>query len=284
MPFPSLDQGEPPDPPSSEVSNRSLVARPIVLTHIADRRLIHRLVQAVPGLGEIAPVPSIAELVDLARSTPGVAAIVLSIRGAHGESALPHIVELHSALPYIPIVLVLRAGDEARESIPAAVRAGVTHVVHSALETPDSLRALFASILSFPVPREVLEVIADRIPRAARDVVSWCVQNGYRPITVPEVAQELGLNRKTVFRRLERSGLPSSTRIIAWSRLVHVATRLDRAVTPIGRIARDMLFGTEASLRTFVKRETGLTASQMRERGAVLVAIETAIALIDRPA
>lgn len=94
--------------------------------------------------------------------------------------------------------------------------------------------------------------------------------------SVSLTAAALGVHRKTLVNRCQKSGFLAPGEVIAWTRLALAGYHLERTGLTIEAIANLLEFPSHTSLRNLVKRYTGLTASQVRD-GAGLKAVIDAL-------
>jgi AraC-like DNA-binding protein len=101
--------------------------------------------------------------------------------------------------------------------------------------------------------RALLETVAD-----------VAAQGGH----VPELANALGIYKRTVPRWCAAAGVPDARRMFAWIRLLLAADLLDDPTRTIEHVARVSGYSSAASLKSTTKQFIGLSPSELRERGA----------------
>jgi transcriptional regulator GlxA family with amidase domain len=82
-------------------------------------------------------------------------------------------------------------------------------------------------------------------------------------------ADALGLDRRTLVRRLERAGLPPPRRIAGWCRVIVAARLLDDPIYTLEQAALRLDFPSGTALRNMLIRYTGLAPREIRENGGV---------------
>jgi AraC-like DNA-binding protein len=85
---------------------------------------------------------------------------------------------------------------------------------------------------------------------------------------VAELASELGIKSRSVSRWCEAAGVPEARRMFTWIRLLLAAEVLDKPGRTFENVARVTGFASAASLKSTTKVFTGLTPTELRERGA----------------
>ncbi len=84
-----------------------------------------------------------------------------------------------------------------------------------------------------------------------------------------DVANALGVHRKTLVDRLKAAQLPSPRAIIGWCRLLVAARVLDDPGRTVEQVALMLDFPSGTALRNMCKRYTGLRTGEVRQNGGV---------------
>jgi len=142
--------------------------------------------------------------------------------------------------------------------VPALIRAGADEVV---LRGSDDMRVAFRRVLlqaaSARAASEALTLLRKVVPRAGESVLAYCLAQADRPLTVDEMARDLGVHRKTLCNRAAAAGLPSPSTLISWCRLFHAARLLGESGASVERTALVLGFGSGTALRNMLRRYTG---------------------------
>lgn len=85
---------------------------------------------------------------------------------------------------------------------------------------------------------------------------------------VPELANALGIYKRTVPRWCAAAGVPEPRRMFTWIRLLLAAELLDDHTRTFENVARVTGFSSAASLKSSSKAFVGLTPTELRARGA----------------
>ena len=172
------------------------------------------------------------------------------------------------AFPLIPMLLYCEVSAEHMRLVPALVRAGADELV---LRGVDDLRATFRRSLlrsaSARFASYALETLREHVPEAAEPLVAYCLRHADRPLTVQQVARDLGVSRKTLCNRAMAAGLPAPGSLISWCRLLHAARLLEESGHSVDRAAIALGFGSGTALRNMLRRYTGLRPRELAARG-----------------
>jgi methylphosphotriester-DNA--protein-cysteine methyltransferase len=95
-----------------------------------------------------------------------------------------------------------------------------------------------------------------------------------RVTTVPALATELGVHRKTLFNWCERAEFLPPAELLAWVRLALVAYHLESTGCTVEKIAIELAYPSDTTLRNTIKRYTGLRASEIRKNGGITRVID----------
>jgi AraC-like DNA-binding protein len=199
-----------------------------------------------------------------------VGAVIIESHDEDGASTVPLVAALRERAPAVPVLAYFSLTAAPSADILAVARAGVSGLILRGHDDVGSaLRSALATASDDCAARHILRELEPALPRLAHEVVEHCVQHGREPLTVADVAQALGVHRKTLVNRLTAAGLPPPRVVIAWSRLCLVAYALEEATIPIERVAMDFDFPSATALRNMCKRYTGLRPGQVRANGGL---------------
>lgn len=243
--------------------------RPIVVAAGLDARRAARLIDALRDRATLRTAPSIAALhASLNESREPVDVVVIPARDDSGRDVADFVRELAAAWPRMAIVVYCEIVSVEAPDIRALAVAGAHQFVFAGVDDSaltlrgilDSARREVASEflmlqLATVLPSE-LHPLAERV-LARPDVVT----------TVPALAAALGVHRKTVFNRCARAGSLTPGELVTWIRLVMVAYLLETTGRTVERIAMDLGFASDTSLRNLLKRYSGYRAGDIRESG-----------------
>lgn len=213
--------------------------------------------------------------IGIARSTlasiDGCVAIV-GLRDEDGVLAIDAVAALRDAARALPVVLCVSPREMGEARVSAFARAGVDDLMF--FDGPPGQRELrsilnehFAHLLPEPVFRSAVRAPAEQ--GLARAVEGWCYRNGFRDVEAERAAKHFGVDRKAVYRVLRAADLPPISMLVQNARLLHVAVQLDETPLSISEIASSLGFPGDSALRMLVRRNLGISSTELRARGAV---------------
>lgn len=227
-----------------------------------------RLLEALRGRARVVPVRTCSELVRCVQGG-GTRAVVVELRDAEGTLTAPTVRRLRRAWPLVPVIGYCADRNPNGVDIIATAQAGLTGLVFLG-PTADRVSAVRDVLDAIELAEDHVtacrawEAIGDDVPEAARVVVEHCLRQGRRALTVEGVARALGMHRKTLWLRLDRTGMPSPERVINWARLLHAAQRMETTDWSLSRVAGEFGYGTPGALRNMLLRYTRLTPAMVK--------------------
>ena len=196
--------------------------------------------------------------------------VVLDMRDKEGVSTLGTVRHIRDAFPSVPVVLYCSLAPDTSRDVLEFARAGVNDLV---LRGVDDLRITLRGALSAASDhcsaRWLLRELEPVVPSNVLPMLRYCLENGRRALTVEEVAEALGVHRKTLVDRLGSAGMPTPSAIISWCRLLVSARLLEDPGRSVEQVALLLDFPSGTSMRNMVKRYTGLRPGEVRENGGV---------------
>lgn len=208
-----------------------------------------------------------AALVPLAASR-GASAVIAEPRDRAGEDVASVIATLRSGLPSVPVLAYIADERATSGDILAMARAGVHELVRAGFDDVGlALGAALASATASCATAAARDELERLVPAEAWPFVSYCLTRAHRAIPIAIAASALGMDRRTLVRRLERSGLPSPRRIAGWCRVIAAARLLDQPIYTLEQVALRLDFPSGTALRNMLVRYTGLRPREIRENG-----------------
>jgi transcriptional regulator GlxA family with amidase domain len=149
----------------------------------------------------------------------------------------------------------------------------------------DDTGVTFRTVLAAASQASAADVVLKRLlplaPECLHRFLSFCVSYPHKAHTVNEVAEALGLSRKTFVNYSARTRMLPPAELLAWSRLCLAAYYLTHSMMTVEAIALQLDFASCTALRNMMKRYTALRAKEVRAQGGlscVLRRFEAALA------
>jgi AraC-like DNA-binding protein len=196
--------------------------------------------------------------------------VVLDMRDHEGNSTLGAVRHIREAFPSVPVVLYCSLAPDTSRDVLEFARAGVNDLVLRGVDDLRiTLRGAITAASDHCSARSLLKEFEPLVPANILPMLRYCLENGRRALTVEQVAEALGVHRKTLVDRLSTAGLPTPSAIIAWCRLLVSARLLEDPGRSVEQVALLLDFPSGTSMRNMVKRYTGLRPGEVRENGGV---------------
>lgn len=240
------------------------VAIATLMTRATSTTQVRTAVEAV-GVPFIAATP--AELLE-ALIHHSVGAVLVEPYDAAGATTDSLIRVIRQDYPSLPVLVYCDLTAEHMRVVPVLVRAGADALV---LRGIDDMRSAFRRALlkstSARAAAEALTALSAIVPKTAEPLLAYCLTQSDHPLTVDQVARDLGVHRKTLCNRAVAAGLPTPSSLISWCRLLHAAKLLDDSSRSVERTALILGFGSGTALRNMLRRYTGLRPRELRRCG-----------------
>jgi AraC-like DNA-binding protein len=111
------------------------------------------------------------------------------------------------------------------------------------------------------------QALQRNVPDRLVPVVRYCLDHATAGPRLETVARAFDLTARGLSTQLRRAGLPPFAELIAWSRALVAAYRLERTTESPVAIARSLGFRSGAALSRLLKRCANETASTLSEPG-----------------
>jgi AraC-like DNA-binding protein len=224
-----------------------------------------RIRGALSGRADVRFCELRGELLPLAVATHA-GAIIAEPRDRAREDVSSVVAAIRAGLPSVPVIAYVADGSATSADILAMARAGVHDLVRTGF---DDVGFALGTALASGAADTIRAELEQLVPPAAWPFVSWCLTRTQAPISIRAAAEALGLDRRTLSRRLDRAGLPHPRRIAGWCRVIAAARLLDEPIYTLERVALLLDFPSGTALRNMLRRYTGLRPSEIRENGGV---------------
>src|SRR5262249_34089790 len=113
------------------------------------------------------------------------------------------------------------------------------------------------------------------VPPQLHRLVEAILAHPDRVTTIPALASELGVHRKTLFNWCERAAFLPPAELLAWARLALVAHHLESTGCTVETIALEPSYPSDTTLRNTTEGYTGVRASEIGSGGGVGRVIES---------
>ena len=224
---------------------------------------------ALAGRADVQFCDRRTDLVTLAAAT-GTSAVIAEPRDRDGDDVSEVVTALRAGMPSIPVIAYIADARTTSGDILAMARAGVHDLVRVGFDDVGfALGAALACATAACATSTMRDELAHAVPSDAWPFVSYCLTRAHGPISIRAAADALGLDRRTLVRRLERAGLPQPRRVAGWCRIIAAARLLDEPIYTLEQAALRLEFPSGTALRNMMLRYTGLRPREVRENGGV---------------
>jgi AraC-like DNA-binding protein len=241
----------------------------IVAVLVRDPTGAARVQEALRGMAHVRMCERDEELLTLVAN--GLASVVVvDLRDRAGTPTIGVVRHIRELYPSVPVIAYCALTPDSSRDILELARAGVNDLVLRGVDDVGvPLRAAISSAQDHCGAKEVLAALGPLLPPSVVPFIRYCLENGRRALTVPEVARALGVHRKTLVERHSAAGLPSPSAMIQWCRLLVAARLLEDPGRAVEHVALLLDFPSGTSLRNMLKRYTGLRPGEIRENGGM---------------
>lgn len=245
----------------------ALSDRLVVVALVLGNKCRARVRGALAGRADVRFCDRRADVLTLATDTHA-SAVLIEPRDGDGEDASTVVAALRSGMPSVPVIAYIADDAASSSDILALARAGVHDLVRSGFDDVGfALGAALANATAVCATTAAREELETLVAADAWPFVSYCLTRAHGPISIGAAATALGLDRRTLVRRLERAGLPAPRRIAGWCRVIAAARLLDEPIYTLEQAALRLEFPSGTALRNMMLRYTGLRPREIRENG-----------------
>lgn len=244
-----------------------MATRLTVVALVVGARCQARIRGALARQAEVSFCELRAELVPLATSRAATA-IIAEPRDRAGDDVSSAISTVRCGMPSVPVIAYIADERATSGDILAMARAGVHELVRTGFDDVGlALGAALASATANCAVAAVRDELASLVAPDAWPFVSYCLTRAHERIAIGTAAAALGLDRRTLVRRLERAGLPPPRRLAGWCRVIAAVRLLDQPIYTLEQVALRLDFPSGTALRNMLYRYTGLRPREIRENG-----------------
>ena len=241
---------------------------------VCDRASRARLRGAVRGQADVSFCMTVPELVS-AVADGAATAVVTEWRDETGSTVDEAIRTLHADYPTVPILVYAPLTPQGARDMLDAAHAGATEVVIANFDDVGiTLSQRLATAQATALGRQVMTRVTELVPESVAALIDYFLRHGRSAPTVAAAALALGLHRKTLALHCARAQCPGPSALACWSRLILAAQRLEDPGRTTERAALELGFPSASAFRNMLKRYTGLSPSEVRERGGSLCVVD----------
>ena len=245
---------------------------------VCDQGSRARLQTAVRGQAQLTFCRTVSELVS-AVADGTATTVVTEWRDTNGCRVDDALRSLYADYPSIPILVYAPLTQQGARDMLDAARAGATEVVIASFDDVGiTLAQRLAAAQAAALARQTLARIADLVPESIAMLVDHFLRRGRSTPSVAAAARALGVSRKVLASQCARAHLPSPRALSCWTRLILTSQRLEDPSRTAERAALEMGFPSGSGFRNMLKRYTGLSPADVRERGGSLCLIDLLVA------
>jgi D-alanyl-D-alanine carboxypeptidase/D-alanyl-D-alanine-endopeptidase (penicillin-binding protein 4) len=148
------------------------------------------------------------------------------------------------------------------------------HGVVTSTSLPKRIRgdvdAAFASARAGQVER----FLDDTLPAPGPAAVAWAIEHAGPRSSVDRLSAALGHTPRSLRDTCQASGLPSPSKVLLWGRLIQAGARLGDDGRRLEDVAFSLGYATSTSLARAMKLHTGLTPTEISERGGMTAVLD----------
>lgn len=258
--------------------------RPVLLALSVDYVAIERVRRGVDGdfvLLRCATVAQALETLGVARP----AGVLVSALDGAGARTAPFVPQLRALCGSVPVVAMLRRADSLSPAALALIAVAPTVVVTvEDLDLPSVMRALTGRVWRTDFVATVWPLLEADVPRALRPMLHYALARAGEPLRVQDIADALGVDRKTLWRRCRAHGMQNMRALTRWCRLLAAAHALRTHAGAVDAIAEDLAFASPTAMRNTIRRCLRTTPTALRYSGGERLACAAFRAWMQRKA
>jgi AraC-like DNA-binding protein len=256
----------PSEPSPRAFEARGLAALHHILVQLSDVGTRPRFAEACKAFGDVVWCDDLEELTVRATAREALAVIV-DVADRQGTPSTEAVAAIRRQRPDLPIVVWCER-DAAVIPLARLVAAGVSALIFR--DETDLERRLLGSITrSADVAFHQLtdQALFRRVPDPLIPAVRYCLDHAAGMPRVEVMARAVGLRPRSLAYQLRRAGLPPVSVLVAWSKALLAAYRLEHSTESTLVIARSLGFSSGSALSRLLKRCANETAQGLREPG-----------------
>jgi AraC-like DNA-binding protein len=205
----------------------------------------------------------------------GASAVITEWHDVSGVTVDAAIRAMRSDYPTVPVLIYAPLTPDGAHAMLAAARAGVADVVIANFDDVGiTLGRRLALAQSTAVAERAMVRLVTLVPPSVAQLLDYFFRHARSAPSVAAAAVALRVHRKTLALHCARAGMPSPSALSCWARLILAGQRLEDPGRTTERAAMELGFPSGSAFRNMLKRYTGLTPSDVRERGGSVCLVE----------
>jgi AraC-like DNA-binding protein len=241
--------------------------RPVLLTLSADYAAIERVRRGVQTEFAIVRCATVRQALEaLAASRP--AGVLISATDGEGARTAPFVSQLRALCGQVPVIAMLRRAESLSPAALALIATAPTEVVTvEDLDLPSVMRGLTGRVWRTDFVATVWPLLEVDVPRPLRPMLRYALARAGEPLRVQAIADALGVDRKTLWRRCRAHGMQNVRALTRWCRLLAAAHALRTQPGAVDAIAEDLAFASPTAMRNAIRRHLRITPTALRAAG-----------------
>lgn len=242
-------------------------ANGVIAALVARARDRFALRRDLSALGDVRFPRDAGALLRLVRDSV-VRIVIAEPRDPRKHETAPVIRAIKAAYPSIPILVLCDLTADDVHLLVDLVRSGADDAI---VRSVDRVSGVAASLLTRGTERQVLvralEEMSEFTSADARSIVTYSIEHPAARRPVEQVAEALGVSRRTLVNRLSAVGMPGPSVFVAWGRLLVAAQALEEPATSVRDVARTLGLRSSAGLHVLCRRHSSLSVRELRRGG-----------------
>jgi AraC-like DNA-binding protein len=229
-----------------------------------------RVADALRSSARLNALESLERMRRLLRDTLEPVDLVVIGMNTPGSSVADVVRDVRRECPMVPVVVYLDRAVDQSSTIPSITEAGVHEIIVPGYNDEGvRLRAAILAARRFCAAAWILDRLSSVVPARLLRFVEAVLADPCGVDSVDALAMSAGVHRKTLYNwcRITRFFGPGD--LLLWCRLALVAHYLGITRCTVEIIARDLGYPSDTALRNTLKRNVGLTATELRDRGGL---------------
>ena len=171
--------------------------------------------------------------------------------------------------PSLPVFAATEAGRGQRDDLRTMGKWGIVEVISIGHDdTPAALLHRFRKATGRPLKVLLEGVLPADTSSRARAIIDAAAETVTVAGHALDLAQGLGLSRRTLLRWTEAAEIPPPRTLLAWMRILLAAELLDDPGRSVLSVAQACGYSSDSGLRRVMQRFVGASPTQLRDRGA----------------